>query len=362
MITGNKGEWSEVYTHLKLLADGALYSGDKDLNLLEDIYFEILKIFRNEPEHGKYVYQINKLQKRIKITDEDANELVISQEKLANMAKSLYDKIKAAKGERAFALPEIEESMEEVKMYHLKAPASEKADIRMVIHDIHTEMNAQLGFSIKSQLGGNSTLFNPSHSTNFIYELSGDDLDENAVQAINRIDGFEKKFDKIEELGIRVAYAKMASSTFFNNLTYIDASLPRILGEALILHYSHAIGTSALSRITKDIAIKNPCQFDLSSGMDFYEHKMKQFLLTVALGMTAAKVWDGKYQANGGYIVVKEDGNIVCYHFYERNQLEDYLFYYTTFETPSRSRYGYSDIYEENGKFYMKLCLQVRFI
>ena len=52
---------------------------------------------------------------------------------------------------------------------------------------------------------------------------------------------------------------------------------------------------------------------------------MKRFLVIVALGMTANKPWNGIYAANGGFLVVKEDGDIVCYHFYDRNQLETYL-------------------------------------
>ena len=48
--------------------------------------------------------------------------------------------------------------------------------------------------------------------------------------------------------------------------------------------------------------------------------------LAFALGMTASKAWQGKFNANGGFIVVKEDGDIVCCHFFDRNDLEDYLF------------------------------------
>ena len=48
MLTGNKGEWSEVYVLLRLLADGKIYAADSELNKLEDIYFPIIKIIREE--------------------------------------------------------------------------------------------------------------------------------------------------------------------------------------------------------------------------------------------------------------------------------------------------------------------------
>jgi type II restriction enzyme len=38
----NKGEWSEVYVFLKLLAEGKLYAADKDLKKIEDIYYVIV--------------------------------------------------------------------------------------------------------------------------------------------------------------------------------------------------------------------------------------------------------------------------------------------------------------------------------
>ncbi len=100
----------------------------------------------------------------------------------------------------------------------------------------------------------------------------------------------------------------------------------------------------------------------MCSEQPIYEYKVKQFLLAFALGMTAAKPWQGKFNANGGYIVVKEDGDVVCYHFFDRNDLEDYLFYNTKFDTPSTSRHHFGSIYEENGELFLKLNLQVRFV
>jgi type II restriction enzyme len=89
---------------------------------------------------------------------------------------------------------------------------------------------------------------------------------------------------------------------------------------------------------------------------------MKMLLLDVALGMTPAKEWSGRYDANGGYLVVRQDGEIVCYHFYYQNDVEDYLFYNTRFERASRSRYNYGSLYRgDDGAVRIKLNLQIRF-
>jgi hypothetical protein len=52
MLSGNKGEWSEIYVFLKLLAEGKLNAADADLNAISSIYYPIIKILRQE--NSKY--------------------------------------------------------------------------------------------------------------------------------------------------------------------------------------------------------------------------------------------------------------------------------------------------------------------
>lgn len=94
----------------------------------------------------------------------------------------------------------------------------------------------------------------------------------------------------------------------------------------------------------------------------YYEHKMKNFLTDVALGMTPATAWNGNFQATGVYIIVREDGEVLCYHIYNHNEFQEYLFNNTRLETPSTSKYDFGTIYKEDGNLFIKLNLQVRFI
>ena len=55
MLTGNKGEWSEIYTLLKVISDKQLHAGDKNLEKIENIFYPIIKILRNE-SNGTYDY------------------------------------------------------------------------------------------------------------------------------------------------------------------------------------------------------------------------------------------------------------------------------------------------------------------
>ena len=49
-LTGNKGEWSEIYTLFKLLGDGVVYAGDQNLNKIQDLFYPIIMIIRQEKE------------------------------------------------------------------------------------------------------------------------------------------------------------------------------------------------------------------------------------------------------------------------------------------------------------------------
>ena len=106
---------------------------------------------------------------------------------------------------------------------------------------------------------------------------------------------------------------------------------------------------------------KNPIKYDDKSEQPFYEYKIKRLLSDVALGMTPSSTWNGIIDATGGYLVVKEDGDVLCYHIYNRNEFETYLLKNTKFETASTSKHGFGSVYNEKGKSYIKLNLQIRF-
>lgn len=63
--------------------------------------------------------------------------------------------------------------------------------------------------------------------------------------------------------------------------------------------------------------------------------------------MVPSKEWNGDIVAQGGYIVVKENGDVVCYHLYNRDEFRNYLFEKTKFETASSNRHNFGVIYEQ---------------
>ncbi|MCQ2289725.1 MAG: HpaII family restriction endonuclease [Muribaculaceae bacterium] len=356
-ITGNKGEWSEIYTLFKLLGEGKVYAGDADMNKM-DLYYPILNIIREESK--KYEYRPN-VEQNIVIVDEDNNEYArISMDKFMKESQHLLKEIKAAK-DRTFSVPTTESFMGMIGCTKLKAPSKDKADIHIVIHDLRTNMTPLLGFSIKSQLGSASTLLNAGLPTNITYNVVGKKLTDAEIQEINDINEHLPRIQALIDKGCSLAYCDIEHKTFKNNLLFLDSCMPQFISECLISD-SMPGSTSSLKDAVENVAQKNPFNFTGSDVISFYEHKMKVLLLDAALGMTPANEWKGRYDANGGYLVVRKDGEIVCYHFYNRNDVEDYLYHNTRFERASRSRYNYGSLYRGNdGDVYFKLNLQIRF-
>lgn len=354
----NKGEWSEVYTFLKLLADGKLYAADADLNKIPSIYYPILKILREEPD-GDLEFSRNS---NIEIIDSEGSILLqLPIDEFKDKSVELLEEIQNASSP-SFDVPEILHFMNSINITKLKAKSNDKRDITLVVHDIFTGYEPTLGFSIKSRLGRASTLVNASGATNFTYKLSGL-LDGETIEHINSINTHSKIRDRIVEIeqhGTNLEYHQLDNDNFNRNLTMIDSLFPLISSE--ILKYFYKGQGKKITDLVEILKEVNPCGYDLSNNHPFYEYRIKNFLTDCALGMTPTTTWTGEYDATGGYIIVKEDGDIVCYHIYNRNEFQEYLYKNTKLETPSSGRHGFGMIYEEDGIQYFKLNLQVRFI
>ena len=356
MISGNKGEWSEVYALFKLLGDKQLFAGDADLNKVEELFYPIIKIIRNE-SGGNFEYALND---DLVIISGGEEELRIPVSTFIDQSVILLAKIKESTG--SFSIPEIEEFMTAVNCHALKAKSTSKTDIRIVIHDQRINQTAELGFSIKSQLGGEATLLNAGKTTNFIYKLESFNPTPEVIASTNAIDTRSKIKDRISainEMGGILTFTTLEQSVFKNNLVLIDSLLPNILAEIIKTFFTSNLST--IEELTTNINKVNPLNYDTSFAHTFYEYKIKRFLTDVALGMTPSKVWTGIYDATGGYLIVKENGDVLCYHIYNRNQFEDYLYANTKLETASSTRHGFGEIYEENGQLFFKLNLQIRF-
>lgn len=374
--SANRGEWSELYVLFKLLADGILYGADENLNKKTGIFYKVLEATRKETDtERKYVRDASNLG-NVKIISENAqNPIIIPISSFVYFADKLFEKIidggdiKVSEQERngAFTIPEIRKFAEEIGCTSIKASAAEKEDITLVVHDSQTDLTPTLGFSIKSTLGSPSSLLNASRATNFIYTLGEHIMTEEEITEFNQKTKFRNKLKYLEDLGVTMSFKGMQSKIFRGNLMLVDTKMPEILGEMLQCFY-RGKGTTVkeLTKLSIEKNLCDVCGVDSEQAEHFYTHKIKEFLTDVALGMTPASRWDGKYWATGGYIIVTEKngkGEALCFHIYNRNDFRDYLYNNTKFDTPSSTRHNFGKIeVQDNNQQIIKLNLQIRFI
>ncbi len=224
------------------------------------------------------------------------------------------------------------------------------------IHNQAPNLAPQLDYGIKFKLVYGSTLIN-SNKTNFIYKIQGISAKQMAV--FNSLDKFKEKFDYLKYIGASISYHKTANNVLHNNLTMLDLGIERIIADCLLDYYSG--NGQTLVEITENISKADPLHLLGDTDQPMYAYKIKQFLLAFALEVTPSKLWNGGFHTNGRCLIVKEDGNIIYDLFFDRNNLEDYLFFNTHFETPSISQQSFGDIYQENSEYFLTLNLQVRF-
>lgn len=358
-LKGNKGEWSEIYTLLKLLGEGKIYAGDQNLNKIQDLFYPIIMILRQENE-GNFSYKPE--DKDVVIQTPEGYELLrVPASVFLGKAELLLAAINGNDG--AFALPQMEEFLNSIYCHSLKARSTDKTDIRIILHDRRTRMNSEMGFSIKSQLGGDSTLLNASQATNFNFKIEGACLSDDDIAYINSINPKRSKvrerFHAITEKGGRLVFDKVDNIIFRNNLIMLDGDMPSII--ACLLLEQLKSGISTLKELVERMTESNPLEYDIEQGTPFYAYKIKHLLTSTALGLMPATAWSGRFEANGGYLVVKKDGEILCYHFYDRNRFEDFLFANAYLERSSTSRHHYAQILKEkDGTLSFKINFQIR--
>ena len=360
-ITGNKGEWSEIYVLLKLLGDGEVHAGDENLNEIKNLVYPIIAILREEESEGKLKYLPENSD--IVIQTSDGIQLLrLPAKDFEDQAMTLLYAMQGDGLKGAFSIPDTEAFMTKIHCHTLKATSSDKTDIHIILHDSRTKLNTEMGFSIKSQLGGDSTLLNAGKTTNFNYKINGIVLSDSEIESINSLNSKNKVISRvqaIESRGGRLVFDKVDNEIFSNNLTMIDSSLGEIVGLLLLEQLEQ--NKNMLKDLVRSLSAKNPLNFDISQNIPYYAYKVKNLLTSSALGMMPGKPWYGKYDANGGYLVVKDNGDILCYHFYDRNRFEDFLYNNAYLERASTTRHEYAQIIkEDDGSLSFKLNLQIR--
>ena len=201
-----------------------------------------------------------------------------------------------------------------------------------------------------------SNLLNAGIATNFVFRL--DCCTREVMERANAVGSSVKLEERLKMLNSECGFSfqRVACSTFDRNMRLIDSLFPQVMAHAL-LHYFLGEGSTCLQIVD---ALEREDALGIGDGM--YEYQFKKFLCAVALGMTPAKEWSGHNDASNAYVIVRDDGEELVFHAYNRDALGSYLLDNTLFEAASISEYDYGSVYEHDGEYFIKLNLQIGFL
>lgn len=355
--TKTKGEWTELFTFVKLMSEQKLVLADKDLNEKSDM-FSIKKITTKNIDLEFFPLDDNTV-KSIDTETKEESTIDITKIITKDILDNLSEQIRVSKG--TFEIKDFKIIQDSLGFSIVKGgTSSQKSDI---VLDIESKalVKKDEGFGIKSYLGAKPTLLNASGNTNFLFQINN--LASKHIEKINAISSSNKikdRINSIKENGGVLKYLKAEKDTMNYNLKMADSLMPEIIGYLLVAFYEHRI--SKITDIVDYLCNERNILVELNiDDKQMLQNKIKKFLVDVLLGFFAGTKWDGEYESNGT-IVVKNSGNLVAFHIIDMVSLKDYLYESIKLDTPSSTRHKFGTIIQGASKeLFFKLNLQLRF-
>ena len=350
-----KREWCELYTFFRLLTEGKVTLGTAKAKKGE-IDWPIAMIQREEHD-GTRCYYIEKEMVRIK---GENSEKSVPREDFGIVADLILQAVKSSSEDEVTSPDGVEEFLDEVAIFDLEAKTEDRTDFYIAFWHPEAPLS---GFSVRSRLGAMNPLLDGGRAANLKLEQSGVKFATPTVNKINALpeapNEVAERMLLIERLGGVLKYSDVADRVFRSNLLMIDLHFPRVLTE--MVRIMHLDGISRISELTEVIKQMNPLKIkdELINKHKFYEFKMKQFLLALALGMRPAKIYNGLDSAVEGILLVGGSGEVLCYHKSEKQVMEDFLFQNTRLEKGSLEKDKYGFLERENGVYYFKLNAKI---
>lgn len=371
MFQATKRELGELYTFFRLLADGQVYAGNAKGEKREMPAMPVSFIQREEHDGTRRYFidgediqvicgELDK--KRAFSCIEGKTPLRFPRTDFNDAAELVHHLLSSEKGYEVEVPEALEAFLDAVNIFDLEAKTDDRTDFSIAFY--HPEAPL-MGFSVRCKLSPMNPLLDGGRTANLKFEQAGVKF---AVPTVNKVNALpespmevtERMF-MIERLGGVLKYNDVADKVFRCNLLMIDLHFPRMLAEMVrLMHIDGIARTNELVERMKEI---NPLKIkdELIGKHGYYEYKMKQFLLALALGMRPAKIFNGTDSALEGLLMTDTQGNVLCYHKNDRQTLADYLYLNTRFEKGPLDKDHYGFLEKENGKWYFKLNVKIGF-
>jgi type II restriction enzyme len=335
-MTGNKGEWSELYAFLYTLINGEIVEKDGTVNVVTKMArFECGKEKEYTWEDGYIKIPKGQLQ----LFSEPVNPA-----DLRLLLPDMFSEIKNGTG--SYSCPTIEKVMKVLDIERIKSASSNKDDFK-----IQFRGSKLRGFNVKSELGNCAGIINASKKTNFFYQVfsSLSDSDVNALRGpkdrIRTIydNGGHLEFRDCHEsykmqLGQEATqiFSMLLLEYFKSDEKMIPKLVDQIFGsKKRVLNLPKEIWINTISRILTD------------SG---------DFIRPSKIRMRDAR------SASGGLIFVKRNGTVTCDIYSSKDDAGDYLYKTAFLDTASTTRHDFGKVYLEPDKGYraIKLNLNIK--
>lgn len=377
-LSYNNGEWAEVYIFFKVIADRKLYTADAAFNPIKDAYLDVLSVIREEVKGEIYKYKTG-----------DTVTILLNNEPIAKVPVSEFIKYKdflwkllEENTYTTFTSEEVEQFLNSIYIFNPKSPAQiiskfcgGTVDIVLETKD-RSGVNRILGFSCKSDLRTAATLLNASgDNTNFIYEVTGQ-MDDEKMEHFNNIFkvvtrkgetcydiATTDRMQYLHDIGCDIQFVKTAKELARENLVKCSGlEMPTIVAGMLKKYYFENLsGLTSMEDCVEYLAENDVVGYGFSDLKGTYRSKIALLLLSTFTGMRLGAQWNGRQDVNGGYIVVKNNGDVVAFHSTIADEFKDFLVAKMIMESPSHSRHKDMYIYKEGDKYFLKLALQLRF-
>lgn len=315
----------QLYVVLKLLHDGVLHAAGENFHELDKISCPVRKISIKDTEGTiEFHRDID-----IKIFRPNTEKIFakLSVLELKRYLELIFKEIKNFIT-NSFSKIVISELLSKIGLSALKIQPRQSSDNITIIQDLESGFRSYLTFSIWPTFGESKNLLKDDGIIDFIYEVRNLDInDENLkdlVEKISQYECFNNKTIRLKAFGGMFRFKKIENDIFESNLRLIDSLLPEYLAELLLNSYTLDIsnGKELIEFIYDDSFEK----LYLPLSKQIIEYKIRIFLMTLISGMPINAVWKGNLDDSKGFIILKENGDLLGFHLYNQEDFQEFLF------------------------------------
>lgn len=370
-LSKNRGEWAEIVAIFRCLQSGRIQTVRSTTSGLIPTNSAIsISEIRLERSGKAVAFKFNRAggaRNFLSVYIDGCLIIQLSRTDVETDSRKLLDAIESqAASHRVgnFSVPEIGDLIQKYQLGSGKTKSSLKQDLEMILLDPDSIPLSPQGFSVKSFVGADPTVFNASRAARFKFRLDGAKVNqalaiEAQIKSSKPKSWVKELFGQLNSIGAFTQTIEIPDRRFERNLELLDTHMPTVMGAMLLKAFCS--GDMSVSECLKRVIISDPLGYGGDSEI-FYSYRVKHFLRAAALGFSSSKPWNGNEGADGGMLFVNKDWQLFCM-LSNRKDFEEYLVRSCRFESPSSSlekHGGYGKIEKEWHGTYVDLLLQIR--